>query len=439
MTVVSLASLFSGCAAVTNPVADGIPVDRLPQELLGTPREIKKLIPLSALGRPASEEYRLVPGDTLGIWVEGVLGDASNPIPIQQPASQTRDQIVLPPGTGYPVRIDDNGTVTLPRLHPLAVAGLTVVQTREVIRAALVREGILQAGRERILISLLYPRRYPIVVIREEATNLTAGPEGFTSTSKRGSGHEVYLPADQNDVLHALALTGGLPGIDAYDEVIIQRAVQGSPQWPEDHAELLTHPPSPPIVRIPLRWPPEEPLPFAPQDVILYPGDVVFVNSRDQDIYYTAGLLPPGEHILPRDVDLDVVEAICRVRGPLVNGATAVSNLSGQLIQPGIGNPSPALLNVLRKTPHDGQVNIRVDLDRALRDPKERILVQPGDVLVLQEKPCEALARYFSQTFLNFNILWEPIHSRHAFGVLDVSAPDRLPGRLGTALINQNP
>jgi hypothetical protein len=44
-------------------------------------------------------------------------------------------------------------------------------------------------------------------------------------------------------------------------------------------------------------------------------------------------------------------------------------------------------------------VPIRVDLRKALRDPRERILVQPGDMLILQEKPCEAVARYLTCWF----------------------------------------
>ena len=40
-----------------------------------------------------------------------------------------------------------------------------------------------------------------------------------------------------------------------------------------------------------------------------------------------------------------------------------------------------------------------MDLNRAFRDPRERILIQPGDIIVLQETPGEAFARYFTQTF----------------------------------------
>ena len=37
----------------------------------------------------------------------------------------------------------------------------------------------------------------------------------------------VYLPADQNDVITALALTGGLPGLDAANEIVIHRGGMG--------------------------------------------------------------------------------------------------------------------------------------------------------------------------------------------------------------------
>jgi hypothetical protein len=180
---------------------------------------------------------------------------------------------------------------------------------------------------------------------------------------------------------------------------------------------------------------PGSPLPFGPNDVVLQTGDVVFLEARDEQVFFTGGLLPPGQYILPRDQDLDVVEAVSRVRGPLFNGAFGGSNLSGALIQPGIGNPSPSLLVVLRRTPGGGQVPIVVDLREALKHPEERILVKAGDVLMLQERPGEAVARYMSQTFLNFDVAWEFLHSAHSSGVMDVAAPERLPQRVFT--INQ--
>ena len=65
---------------------------------------------------------------------------------------------------------------------------------------------------------------------------------------------------------------------------------------------------------------------------------------------------------------------------------------------------------------------IRVDLNRALRDPRERIYVQPGDVLVLQETSGEALIRYFNQVF-NFSVNWQLIHGPHESGNVSTSLP----------------
>jgi hypothetical protein len=132
--------------------------------------------------------------------------------------------------------------------------------------------------------------------------------------------------------------------------------------------------------------------------------------------------LPAREMSLPRDTDLTVVDAILKGEGPLLNGGINANNLYGTLVDPGIGNPSPSLLTVLRKTPNNGQVAIRVDLNRAVRDPRENILVKVGDVLILQETPSEAIARYASQIF-DINILAKIINSNSAQGTATVSVP----------------
>ena len=137
------------------------------------------------------------------------------------------------------------------------------------------------------------------------------------------------------------------------------------------------------MIRIPLRLRPDEPPPFTPEDVVLQTGDIVFIEARDTEVYYTGGLLFPRQFVLPRNYDLRVVDAVALAGGPLVNGCITQNNLSGAIIASGLGSPSPSLLTVLRKTKCHGQLTIRVDLNRALNDPRENILVQPGDVLVL--------------------------------------------------------
>jgi protein involved in polysaccharide export with SLBB domain len=435
----------SGCAALTNPLTDARPVRLLPPELLGPAKDPAHTIPLPLLGQPEPPAYVLGPGDVLGVYVENVLGDRTLPLPLQvAPLVEGVGQRRLPPAAGYPVPVRPDGTISMPQLEPVNVTGMTMAEVEDTLRKLYVAKEILKGGKERILVTLLHPRRHSVVVLRQESGNITLGPAGQIGGGKRGTGYVVDLPAYENDVLHALAETGGLPGLDAYDEVIVERGCfQDGPGRAAvlaalEHGTIAPGHPAPvlpcckEIVRIPLRWPPGQPVPFHPADVILHTGDVVFLEARDHDVFYTGGLLPPGEHVLPRDRDLDVLEAVSLVLGPLVNGAFATNNLSGNLIAPGIGNPSPNLLVVVRRTPGGGQVPIRVDLDRALKDPRERLLVQPGDLLVLQETPAQALGRYFDQTFFNFDLFWTPLHERFATGAIDIATPDRLPQRLGT-------
>jgi hypothetical protein len=116
------------------------------------------------------------------------------------------------------------------------------------------------------------------------------------------------------------------------------------------------------------------------------------------------------------------VEAVLKGNGPLINGGLNTSNLSGAITGSGVGNPSPSLLSVVRKTPDGGQLVIRVDLNEAMRDPRENILVQASDVLILQETPEEAITRYFSQTVqVNFFTRW--LNRRDAQGSMSVVAP----------------
>jgi hypothetical protein len=142
-----------------------------------------------------------------------------------------------------------------------------------------------------------------------------------------------------------------------------------------------------------------EPMPFGPEDVILQQGDIVFVDRRDTEVFYTGGILYPQQFPLPRDYDLDVVGAIVLAGGPLVNGLISQNNLTGQIVPTGIGNPNPSLVTVLRRTKGYGQIRIKVDLNRALRDPRENVILQAGDVVILQETMGEAVARYFTNVF----------------------------------------
>lgn len=422
--------LFSGCAAITNPVARGIPVRNLPGELHAASKDGKQTIALSLLRQRPPDVYRLAAGDVLGVYIEGVLGDRRVAPDVVVPQAGG-----LPPAIGSPTPIRADGTISLPLVKPVRVAGLSVLEAEQaVIRAYTVTQAVVQPGQERVIVSLIQPRMTRITVVRSDnpggmalrttvpvrgTRSLLGATEEVLGGTRRGTATVLDLPAYENDVLNALVRTGGLPGLDAVNEIIIERG-QGDLVQDPAGAAGSNRPKS--CVRIPLRLAACEPVPFSPEDVILGPGDIVFIEARDGDVFYSAGLLPAGEYPLPRDHDLDVVEAIAMIGGPMVNGAFGGSNLSGALIQPGTGFPSPSLVSVLRRTDDGRQVTIRVDLNRALRDPRESIVVRRGDVLILQETSNEAFARYFTDV-VTFQFFWEMFRTSRSSGTVTTVVP----------------
>ena len=104
---------------------------------------------------------------------------------------------------------------------------------------------------------------------------------------------------------------------------------------------------------------------------------MVSIEAREAEVFYSGGFLPPGEHVLPRDYDLDVVKAISAIGGPLVNGGVNANNLSGSIAEPGLGSFSPKLVSVLRKTPNGGLRHHR-RLNCALRNPRENLILKAG-------------------------------------------------------------
>src|SRR5205807_7682719 len=130
---------------------------------------------------------------------------------------QSRDQHRLPPSAGYPVPVEEDGAVHLPTAGSLVVRGLSLAEARDAIRGFYVQKNLLKADTARVVVTLLSPREYRVVVMRQESASFNTTLEGPSPASKRGTGYAVDLPAYENDVLHALSQTGGLPGLDAYN------------------------------------------------------------------------------------------------------------------------------------------------------------------------------------------------------------------------------
>ena len=126
---------------------------------------------------------------------------------------------------------------------------------------------------------------------------------------------------------------------------------------------------------------------------------------RREEFFYVGGLVAGAKIPLPRDEDIDVLEAVAlangSVGGPLgQSGQSLASGTPGHMVR-------PTRVIILRELPDGRQLPIRVDLARAMVDPKERILIQQNDVVMLQFKPHQAVFNGVLNT-LNFSVLFTP-------------------------------
>jgi hypothetical protein len=109
-------------------------------------------------------------------------------------------------------------------------------------------------------------------------------------------------------------------------------------------------------------------------------------------------MLPGGQHQLPRDLDVDVFAAL------------AIAGYSyGQADQRGGGMiPStgivPSQLYILRQRPDGTQFAIDVDLPRAVENERERLLIQPGDRLILRYTAKEEILNFGIFAFFTYGI-----------------------------------
>jgi protein involved in polysaccharide export with SLBB domain len=390
---------LSGCVA-----SQAIPVRKLPPSLLAAPRAQKHAIDFSRLAQDPPPHYILGPGDILGVFVEGALGQVDSPPPVHFSQSER-----IPPSTGFPVQVSEDGTIDLPLLKaPLRIAGLSLLQASKLVRETYVTEQkILAEDKARTVVTLMRKRKFQVLVIREDASTPTT-PTNIPT--KRGSATAVDLDAFENDVLHALAATGGLPGLDAVNEVVIihrgfveesQRAqlVQKlqlpfqnelPPPNSTEIAKLLgVAPAGHHVTRIPLRVDDhEQNVTIDKRDITLSTGDIVFLESRDRDVFYTGGLLPGKEILLPRDYDLDVMAAIA-MAGSSVGNGPGTGGSTGAIVQGGSTsmNPRglipPTQVIVIRRV-NGSQVPIKMSLRTMMTDPRERILIKSGDMILLQ-------------------------------------------------------
>lgn len=390
-------SIITGCKS-SIPTEALIPAQEVLNAACCKP-DTTQQINFLALRQTPPEEYTLGKGDTLGIYIQGVTGDKDTPPPVNFPEDPGAQ-----PGLGYPVPIRDDGYISLPLVAPIRVTGLTLADAERRIADAYTKDKeILLEGNEKIIVTLMQRRTYNILVIREDVDsgnqlnslnrNQVYIPQGGSNETT-----SIQLPAGENDVLHALSETGGMPGERARNEIVIFRGGQTG-----DVDSLVQEVNAPlgqqgtmrdqsKMIRIPIEAERGQFPNLSEEDITLYDGDVVYIKGREDEVFYTGGLLEGGRFPLPRDYKIDVLEAIA-IAGGSVSGAAGSGGLGRAAA------PLPATqVTVLRKCGCE-QTAIDVDLRYALADPSERVIVQPGDLIILEYRKRELIGNTIAQVF----------------------------------------
>lgn len=418
LTLMLLSVSSTGCTALFSPI-DTIPAERVPRQFLAEAQADKIPIDYSRLRQDEEEFYTLDSEDVLGIFIENVLGEFGSAPPVQIPDPNSD----LPPAIGFPVPVREDGTISLPLVDPIPVRGLTVQQAEALITRAY-REGPnpILIKRGRIIVTQLRKRTYRVFVVRQDNSLAQRGSQfqgrgqsnAVTDRNDQSSrGFVLQLSAGQNDVFTALSQTGGIPGVNAKAEIRVlrgnrlqtaQRDARMAEFYRSNSADRFPYGVVPTVadesnaLKIPLRLKPGEIPNIRVEDIILRDGDIVYVDSRETDVYYTGGLLGGGEFPLPRDYDLDVLAAVSVSNFGV--GAARQTGLVGGSVQ----QTQPTELILLRRIPGDRQIAIRIDLNDAVNDPRQRLLVKAGDTLILRFKPQEEIINFASATFFTFGL-----------------------------------
>ena len=355
------------------------------------------------LRRTPPDEYILDGGDTLGIYVQGITGDKDTPPPVHFPEDAS-----MQPALGYPVPIRDDGYISMPLIPPVRLKGMTLGQAEARIREAYTKDReILLEGSDKIIVTLMQRRTYNVLVIREDISDQrnfsVRSNETFIDDNNQGQTTSIDLAAYENDVLHALSETGGMPSENAKNEIVVIRGAMNDPQF--DNGGIVRAIGAPPneggesqflsganVIRIPIESTPGEIPRLTEEQITLEDGDVVYIEGRTRDVFYTGGLLEGGRYPLPRDYEIDVIEAMSLAGGNVATTAGSSTGLRS-------GGIAPATQLTIYRKSGCNQCAIEVDLRCAFAKPSERVIVQPGDLLVLEYRKKELLINTVSQVF----------------------------------------
>ena len=350
-----------------------------------SPIKAQTVVDPSMFQAPQREHYSLDDGDTLCVFVEGVLGEFRSMPPVHQPVAGSD----LPPAMGFPTLVLHDGTIRLPLVDPISVRGMTVPQVESLLKK-IYRNGSkpIITDSSRVIVSLIRKRTVNVMVVRGDQSQAQSDPRfgrqnGSRPVSARsdGSGRifNLHMPAGDNDLLNAMIQSGGFPGVNAQDQLHVSRRVAfgdsrtGTFPRTGDSSVQISRVSQP----FPLRGSGQQTSPFPRSQNSLADGDVVSIASRPTEVYYTGGLLGGGEFLIPRDRPLSLLDAIAQAGGIPPSRGGGVIPLQ-----------QPRTLTLLRRNGNQ-QYSSRFDLGGGFSQRASQTIVQPGDYLILDFSPTQ--------------------------------------------------
>jgi polysaccharide export outer membrane protein len=269
------------------------------------------------------------------------------------------------PGERFELRVDERGTVPLPLIGVVPVAGASTAQAEQAIAAAAVRGNVYRQPSVSVVIKEVRTRRVTVV------------------GAVRSPGVQ-QLRRDSSDMLNALAMAGGRTEHASTEVEIVRRptpAEAGGPVTLAGYAPGVEAgiggPIAPTIERVDLAQIGE---PGNNVNLQLNEGDVVLVKARAPRVIHVMGLVRrPNQIEIPANQDLRVLDALTMSGGPASDLADTV--------------------HIIRQVPgHPNAVTIKVSIMQAKVDPKINVLLAAGDIVSVEHTPItvmQALMRQF--------------------------------------------
>jgi polysaccharide export outer membrane protein len=426
LSVLPFVVLLTGCASWRMQT---VTPDEIGGEMQASAPAKLRPLQLASLGSPVPPQMKIQPGDMLDVTVSDLIGE-NQYYPV-------------------PTRVLEDGTVRLPLVGSVTLAGLSLPGAEQAIFAAYCSQGILK--KPQVTVALRETRKVRVYVLgavnkpgqydlnANEADLLSAlvNAGGLTQDAstivelrrRMASGSSPLPGRDRNVVQSSYRTVGYRPQYSTLPEPA-PIAVAGN-DWGRDYDTSAADSPYRPVgangkLVVPARKlpasilradgtiepePASRTIPNPPdaravhldltneqdkqrltQGFRLENGDIISIDDRKAKPIYVIGMVnKPGEYQMPVDRDLRVLEAI----------GLAAGVDRGSL-------PDKAL--VIRQRPDgSGVLAIRVDLNLAKKDNSQNIRLMAGDTLSVEETVA-SYARGLLRGALRFGIgaSWVP-------------------------------